>query len=150
MTTESNKALIQRHYDAFNAGDLDAFAATFTEDAINHSAIPQAQGRQGARHIASKLRVAFPDMHFTIDDVIAEGDRVVCRLTVTGTNEGALDFVKLKLPATGKRFRTTHIHVFRIAGGAIAERWAERDDLGQLQQLGLMPALVTPATEVRA
>jgi steroid delta-isomerase-like uncharacterized protein len=138
MTTESNKSLIKRHFDAFNAGDLDAFAATMSEDSINHAAIPQAQGRQGARVIATKLRAAFSDLHFTVDDAIGEGDRVVCRLTVTGTHDGLLDFVKRKLPATGKRFRTTHIHVFRIADGAIAERWAERDDLGMLQQLGVL------------
>jgi steroid delta-isomerase-like uncharacterized protein len=149
MSTEANKALIKRHFDAFNAGDLEAFAATFTEDSINHAAIPQAQGRQGARTIATKLRAAFPDMQMSVDDAIAEGDRVVCRLTVTGTHEGALDFVKLKLPATGKRIRTTHIHVFRIASGAIAERWAERDDVAMLRQLGVM-STVAAAAEVRS
>jgi steroid delta-isomerase-like uncharacterized protein len=149
MSTESNKALIRRHYDTLNEGDLDGFAATMAEDAINHAAVPQAQGRQGARAIATKLRRAFPDLRLTVDETIAEGDRVVCRVTVTGTHQGALDFVKIQLPATGKRFRTTHIHVFRIADGAIAERWAERDDVGMLQQLGVMPPLATQPAEVR-
>jgi steroid delta-isomerase-like uncharacterized protein len=139
MSIDSNKALIRQHFDAFNDGDLEGFASTLAEDLVNHAAIPQAQGRQGGRTIATKLRRAFPDMRMTVDDTIAEGDRVVCRLTVTGTHEGALEFVKFPLPATGKRFRTTSIHVFRIANGTIAERWAERDDLGWLQQLGAMP-----------
>jgi steroid delta-isomerase-like uncharacterized protein len=149
MSIDSNKALIRQHYETFNAGDLDGFAATIAEDSVNHAAIPQAQGRHGARSIATKLRRSFPDMRMTVDDTIAEGDRVVCRVTVTGTHEGALDFVKLQLPATGKRFRTTHIHVFRIANGSIAERWAERDEVGMLQQLGVMPPLVTLPAEVR-
>jgi steroid delta-isomerase-like uncharacterized protein len=148
MSIESNKALIQRHYDAFNAGDLTGFAATMAEDSVNHAAIPQAQGRRGAHSIATKLRHAFPDMRMTVDDTVAESDRVVCRVTVTGTHEGPLDFVKMQLPATGKRFRTTHIHVFRVTNGEITERWAERDDVGMLQQLGVMQSLITQSKEV--
>jgi steroid delta-isomerase-like uncharacterized protein len=140
MTT--NKELIARHFEAFNAGDIDGFVGTMAEDSVNHAAIPQAQGREGARTIVSKLRAAFPDMRMTVDDVIAEGDKVVCRVTVTGTNKGPLDFVKIKLPATGKTFRATHIHVFRVANGKIAERWAERDDVAMMQQLGVFPTIL--------
>jgi predicted ester cyclase len=147
MSIDSNKDLIVRQFEAFNAGDIDGFAEGIAEDAVNHAAIPQAQGRAGARSIATKLRCAFPDMHITVDDVVAEGDKIVCRLTATGTHEGRLDFVKFQLPATGKRFRVTHIHVFRIAGGKVVEHWAERDDLGLLQQLGVMPSLVGARTE---
>jgi steroid delta-isomerase-like uncharacterized protein len=149
MGNDTNKALVQQHIDAFNGGDMAAFARTVAEDAVNHAAIPQAQGRRGALSIVEKLRRAFPDMRMAVDDMIAERDRVVCRLTVTGTHTGALDFAKLPLPATGRRFRTTHIHVFRIVDGVIVERWAERDDLGMLQQLGLMPPLVARAAEVQ-
>jgi steroid delta-isomerase-like uncharacterized protein len=140
MSTQSNKELIARHFEAFNAGDVDRLASLMSEDVVNHAAVPQAQGREGARSIVKKLRAAFPDLRMTVDDVIAEGDKVVCRVTVTGTHEGALDFVKIKLPATGKSFRTTHIHVFRIADGKIAERWAERDEVSMLQQLGVFPS----------
>ena len=147
MDTNANKALVQRHFDALNAGDIDGFAATMAEDAINHAAVPQAQGRAGGRSIASKLRRAFPDMRVTVDDTIAEGDRVVCRVTVTGTHQGPLDFVKFPLAPTGKRFRTTHIHVFRVAGGAIVEHWAERDAVGMLQQLGVMPPVIGQGAE---
>jgi steroid delta-isomerase-like uncharacterized protein len=149
MRNDTNKALVRKHFDAFNSGDLEAFALTVAEDSVNHAAIPQAQGRRGALSIVEKLRRAFPDMRMAVDDMIAEGDRVVCRLTVTGTHTGPLDFAKFPLPATGKHFRTTHIHVFRLADGVIAERWAERDDLGMLQQLGVMPPLVAHAQEVR-
>jgi steroid delta-isomerase-like uncharacterized protein len=142
MSTQSNKELVARHFAAFNAGDISEFADTLAEDAVNHAAIPQAQGREGARSIVTKLRAAFPDMRMSVDDVIAEGDKVVCRVTVTGTNQGPLDFAKLKLPATNKSFRATHIHVFRIANGKIAERWAERDDVAMMQQLGILPTLL--------
>jgi steroid delta-isomerase-like uncharacterized protein len=147
MSTQANKDLIARHFEAFNAGDDDRFADTMAEDSVNHAAIPQAQGREGARTIVAKLRAAFPDMRMVVDDVIAEGDKVVCRVTVTGTNSGTLDFVKVKLPATGKTFRATHIHVFRIANGKIAERWAERDDVAMMQQLGVFPTILDARKE---
>jgi steroid delta-isomerase-like uncharacterized protein len=150
MSTESNKRLVADYFERFNAGDIEGAESAVAEDLVNHAAIPQAQGRAGARSIVTKLRAAFPDLRMTVDDTIAEGDKVVCRVTVTGTHEGALDFVKVKLPPTGKKFRTTHIHVFRIANGTIVERWAERDDLGMLQQLGFMPSLLKPSPEVRS
>jgi len=137
MSIESNKAVVSAHFEKFNAGDLDGCVALIAEDVVNHSAIPEAQGRRGARGIVGKLRAAFPDMHLAVEDMIAEGDRVVCRLTVTGTHEGDLDFVKRPLPATGKRFRTSSVHMFRIAGGAIVERWVLRDDITMYRQLGV-------------
>jgi steroid delta-isomerase-like uncharacterized protein len=140
MDIESNKRLVAKHVDRFNARDVDGFAATFAEDARNHAAIPEAQGRAGARRIMEKLLRAFPDMQMKVEDMVAEGDRVVCRLTVTGTHDGPLEFTRMPLPPTGKPFRTGHIHVFRVDAGQIVERWAERDDIGMLQQLGLFPA----------
>lgn len=141
MITETHRQLVREHIRAFNQGDIEAFVATMSVGAVNHTAIPEAQGRDGARVIAKKLRAAFPDMTMTIDDMICEGSKVACRLTVTGTNTGALEFVRRPLPATGRAFTTTHIHVFRIEDGLIVERWAERDDLGMLQQLGLLASL---------
>jgi steroid delta-isomerase-like uncharacterized protein len=152
MSTETTKRIVREHYDRFNARDLDGLAALASEDCVNHSAIPQAQGRAGMRSIVEKLWRAFPDQKMTVDDIIAEGDKVVCRVTVTGTHTGKLDFVKLQLPPTGKPFKTTSIHIFRIADGRIVERWAERDDVGMMQQLGLMPQLlhVKPEADARA
>jgi steroid delta-isomerase-like uncharacterized protein len=144
MSTETNKRIVREYLDRSNARDFDGLAALCAEDLVNHAAIPQAQGRAGMRSILEKLWRAFPDQQMTCDDVIAEGDKVVCRVTVTGTHTGPLDFAKMQLPPTGKRFRTTHIHVLRLEGGRIVERWAERDDLGMLQQLGLMPERLQP------
>ncbi len=139
MSIETNKALVVQQFEAFNAGDIDGFANVMAEDAVNHAAVPQSQGRSGARAIATKLRRAFPDMKMVLEDVIAEGSKVVCRVTVTGTHEGPLEFVKFPLPPTGKSFRATHIHVYRVESGKIAEHWAERDDLAMLRQLGVLP-----------
>jgi steroid delta-isomerase-like uncharacterized protein len=147
MSTQSNKDLIAQHFEAFNAGDVDRFASTLAEDAVNHSALPHVQGREGARSVFTKMRAAFPDMRMTVEDVIAEGDRVVCRLTVTGTHQGELDFVKMKLAATGKSIRLTHIHAFRVANGKIVERWVERDGVVLLQQLGALPPVLDTRKE---
>lgn len=150
MSIEANKSLIRKYFEAMNAGDLETLAALMAEDCVNHAAIPQAQGREGGLTIARKLRRAFPDLRMTIEDVVAEADRVMCRLVVTGTHDGPLEFVKLPLPATGKSFRVSHIHVFRIANDQIVERWAERDEVGMLRQLGVMPELALPRAEVRS
>jgi predicted ester cyclase len=83
------------------------------------------------------LRRAFPDAHATIEDLSAEGDTVVARLTYTGTHQGAL----FGLAPTGTSVTTTGMHLFRFAHGQLVEAWANRDDLGVLQQLGAIPAL---------
>jgi len=80
---------------------------------------------------------AMPDYNVSIDDLIAEGDRVAARFTMRGTHTGA-DF--LGLPASGRKINVTGISIFRIADGKIAEHWANEDALGLLQQLGAMPA----------
>jgi predicted ester cyclase len=79
---------------------------------------------------------AFPDFRYTIDDEIVEGDRIVNRLTATGTQERAF----LGVPATGKRATWGEIHMGRIRGGKFVDHWAQIDNLGMLQQLGVIPA----------
>lgn len=120
MSIESNKALVLAHIEKFNTGDLDGCVALVAEDLVNHAATPEAQGRRGARGIVGKLRAAFPDMNLAIEDVIAEGDRVACRLKVTSTH-----------------FRSSSVHMFRIAGGVIVERWAIGDDISMYRQRGI-------------
>lgn len=77
---------------------------------------------------------AFPDFHATIEDMVAEGDKVVVRVTATGTHQG--DF--MGIPATGKPFKYQEIHIARIADGKMAEHWGVEDTLGMLQQLGVV------------
>jgi predicted ester cyclase len=82
------------------------------------------------------LRAAFPDLHYTLGDVIAEGDRVVQHATARGTMKG--DF--LGIPATNKSAAWAEIHILRLKDGQIVEHWGSVDQLGMLQQLGLAPA----------
>jgi steroid delta-isomerase-like uncharacterized protein len=78
---------------------------------------------------------AFPDLHWTIEDAVAEGNKVVLRLTARGTHRGAFQGI----PPTGKQVTVTGIIISRLADGKIAEEWANRDVLGLLQQLGVVP-----------
>jgi steroid delta-isomerase-like uncharacterized protein len=140
MSTEENKAIVVQLYEeVFNKGDLDLADKLFASDAVNHDpqlppGIPN--GALGVKAIVTMLRSAFPDDHHTIEDLIAEGDKVVVRLTHTGTHQGSY----LGLAPTGKHITNTSIRIFRFAEGKFVEAWANRDDLGLLQQLGAIPA----------
>jgi steroid delta-isomerase-like uncharacterized protein len=140
MTTE-NKEIVRRCFQALNERDLDAAMRLHAADYVNHAAIAGAQDVAGARRIFEKLFVAMPDQRMTCEDLIAEGEKVVCRLTVEGTHTGPLAFANAPLPATNRSVRTEQIHVFRIAQGKIAEHWAGRDDIGMMRQLGFTPAV---------
>lgn len=136
---EANKAVARRYIDAINRHDIDGAAKLVADDLINHAAIPEAQGVAGFRVIMQKLFDAFPDHQLAVEDIIAESDRVVCRVSVRGTHTGPLQFARNPIPATGRAFATEHIHVLRIQGGKVAEHWAGRDDVGMLRQLGFLP-----------
>ena len=139
--TEQNKVLVRRYFDALNRHDIDAAAELLASDLVNHAAVPEAQGAAGFRVIMSKLLEAFPDQQVRCEDIIAEGDRVVCRVAVTGTNTGPLSFSRFPLPATGKSVATESIHVMRLEDGKVVEHWAGRDDIGMLRQLGHLPVV---------
>jgi len=140
MSTEVNKAtIVQLYEEVFNKGDLDLADKLIAPNAVNHD--PQLPpgvpgGPQGLKATVTMLRRAFPDDHHTIDDLVAEGDKVVVRLTHSGTHQGTF----LGLPSTGKHITQTSIHIFRFAEGKLVEAWANRDDLGLMQQLGAIPA----------
>jgi len=142
MGIEDNKDLAARMVAAIDRHDLDGALALVHPDLLNHSAIPEAQGAAGLRIILSKIYEAFPDMRWRCEDVIAEGDRVMCRITMTGTHTGPLRFVRLPLEATGRRVRSESVHLFRMESGKIVEHWAFRDDIGTMRQLGRLEAMV--------
>jgi steroid delta-isomerase-like uncharacterized protein len=142
-TTAKNKDLITRYLTALNAHDTAALEALTVPELVNHAAIAEAQGFSGMKRILEKLFKAMPDMTMTCEDLIAEGDRVVCRVRVRGTQTGPFEMVRASLPASGRETSTEQIHVFRIAGDKIVEHWAGRDDIGMLRQLGHLPASVT-------
>jgi len=138
---EQNKAVVRDFIERINAGDLEGGAAHVAEDLVNHAAIPSAQGRAGLVTIFTKLRVGFPDLKLTTQEMMTDGDKVIVRGKMTGTNSGPINMAVMPFPATGKSIEVDHIHIYRVAGGQIVEHWGARDDFGMLRQLGLLEKL---------
>jgi predicted ester cyclase len=154
MPEETNKHVIRRWLETMDRRAWDEAAACWAPDAINHASgrfgAHAPRGRESIKRVFEMLHIAFPDRRWQIEDMIAEGDRVACRMTVSGTfgavpplpdqrPPGSLgvEGTRLASPsASGKSYSVSHIHIFRIANGLIAEHWAARDDIGLLQQLG--------------
>ncbi len=136
MSTEANKTLARRVFEVvLNGRNLDLLDDLAAPDYIEHSPLPgQGTGIEGIRDRYTMLFNAF-DFQFTVDDVIAEGDKVVLRWTQTGTHVGPL----FGIPATGRSSRTTGIEIWRVESGKLAEHWDVVDVFGQFQQLGLLP-----------
>ena len=139
--TASNKATIRRFCDAMNSGDAETIAKTIDEVVEPHALIRtplpiQATGAQALTEVFARLRRVFPDLHVTVKDLIAEGDKVVARNSVAGTHQG--DY--MGLPPTGKSVAYDEIFVFRFVNGRIAETWGVVDVFSQMKQLGAIPA----------
>jgi steroid delta-isomerase-like uncharacterized protein len=135
-STEQDKALVRRFTEMVNRGDADALDEVVASDLVDHAAFPgQAGGLEGYKQSLAMSRVAFPDGWITIEDMIAEGDKVVTRYTSRGTHQGEF----LSMPPTGKTVAFTGVVIHRIAGGKIAEEWGTWDQLGLMQQLGAIP-----------
>ena len=140
---EANKALEHRVFDEiWNQGLLDVADEIFAPDAILHIGTDDMQGPEGFKQYVAGYRAAFPDIHWTVEDQVAEGDIVVTRLTGTGTHQGEL----MGIPATGLPVTATAIATVRIAGGKIQESWSSWDALGLMQQIGVMPPTYTDPT----
>ena len=121
-TPAANKALIRRVFEELiPAGDPAAMRAVMASDFLDHDPLPgQPPGAAGGEYVVTTMHTAHPDLRFSIDDLVAEGDRVTIRWRLHGTNTGPL----LGRPPTGKPVELAAIVIFRIADGRIAERWA--------------------------
>ena len=134
MSTE-NKAVVQQVYEAINANTLDSLDALIAVDLTDHSPAPGvAPGLAGTKQTLSMYHAVFSDLRVTAEDIIADGDKVVVRLAVNGTNTGEF----MGLPPTGKQVTMNGIEMFRLADSKIVERWAEFDMMSLMQQLGAM------------
>jgi predicted ester cyclase len=122
MSTDANKALIREVFEkVIPAGDAAGLRDRMAPDWIDHDPLPgQPAGLDGAVYVVNTMHGAHPDLQFSIDDLVAEGDRVTIRWTLRGTNTGPL----LGRPPTGQPVELAAIVIFRIADGKIAERWA--------------------------
>ena len=137
MSTEDNKAVVRRFYEeVMNQRKRAVLDEVFDPNLVDHFAPPGTPGGlEGARQTLGMFLSAFPDLHFTVEDLIAEGDKVVARATMSGTQQGAF----MGIPPTGKRVTMTGIDINRFVGGKSVEHWVEMDTLGLMQQLGVIP-----------
>jgi steroid delta-isomerase-like uncharacterized protein len=139
MSAEQNKALVRRKVEeTFNRGDVSHFDEFMTPDFVEREVLPPGTppGREGVKQLTMMLRSAFPDFKATIEDIVAEGDKVVIRQTWTGTQTGEF----MGIPPTGKRVSFGVIDILRMAGGKCAEHWGQMDNMSLMQQLGVIPA----------
>ena len=135
MSIAENKAIVRRYQEIYNSNNVEALNDVVAEDLLTPRMMPgMPQGLEGAKKIHRGTLLGMPDWHTQIEDLIAEGDKVVARITRTGTHTG--DF--FGFPATGKKISFTGIYIVRIANGKIIEHWGEEDSVGLLQQLGAM------------
>jgi steroid delta-isomerase-like uncharacterized protein len=138
MSTEQNKALARRMVEEiFNRGNMSLIDEFLAPDFVEREELPPGipSDREGVTQLTAMLRSAFPDFKATIDDIIAEGDKVVIRQTWIGTHEGEF----MGIPPTGKSVSFEVIDIIRIAGGKFVEHWGLMDSMGMMQQLGAMP-----------
>jgi len=146
---EDNKALIQRYFEEFDAAAQDGRGASVLDefvapDFIDHSPSPGfTPDLEGLKQAYDHFLAASPDGYHIVEDMIAEGDKVMTRVSAYGTQTGEL----FGIPPTGKQLRMTGIAVHRIANGKIVEHWSELDNLGVMQQLGIVPTPEVPPPE---
>ncbi len=143
MSLEENKAIIRRVVEEmWNNENLEVIDELWAPNFVKHTSSGEIQEgidglRQRMQERNANWRTTFPDHHATIEDMIAEGDKVVIRCTWRATHSGNF----MGIPPTGKRVTGRLVHIYRIAGGKIEELWAMLDRLGMLEQLGLAPPL---------
>jgi predicted ester cyclase len=143
IDAETNRKVVRESWDAFNRGDMVAAAEEFwAEDTRNHG---RAVGRAGVLAVLKDIQTTFPDVRFTPVEFVAEGEWVSVRGMFSGTHQGVGRLpvnggMLVGVQPTGRHFEVQHIHMMQVRGGKIIDHYANRDDLGMLQQLGLLPA----------
>ena len=137
MTPEENKTIVNQFYDElFNKKNLDYIEEVTASEFVDHNPEPdQAPGVEGVKQVFSMFSNAFPDMSVNIDLQVAEGDYVASRITIKGTNTGEMR----GMPATNKQVTVTGVDIMRFQDGKCIERWGDFDQLGMMQQLGVIP-----------
>jgi len=136
--SDENKAVVQRMFDEIINAHSVSRAEDFYDPNFVHHTLPPPFSRDldGLKQYASEYFQACPDLHVTIDHMIAEGDWVTTHFTSHGTHQGEL----MGIPATGKEFTFSGVFTSRIVDGRFVEDWSYADDLGLLQQLGVAPS----------
>jgi predicted ester cyclase len=135
----ANKAAFQRFHDAANTGDIEVISKAIDEfvapDAVIRTPLPiDATGADALKQIWAMLLRIYPDIHLTVEDLIAEGDKVVGRTTVTGTHQGEF----MGVAPTGNSVTYNEMFIFRFADGRVVETWGVVDVYAQMKQLGVI------------
>jgi steroid delta-isomerase-like uncharacterized protein len=139
MSTEQNKAAMSRMVDEFfNKGNADAVDEFMAPDFVEHEVLPPGTppGAEGLKQLIGMIKTAFPDFHASVDDAIAEGDKVVLNMTWSGTHKGEF----MGIPPTGKHISFGVIDIIRVRDGKASEHWGIMDNMSMMQQLGAMAA----------
>jgi len=137
MSTEENRAATRRFWEEVNKKNLAVMDELIATNYVGHlSGVEDVHGPEELKQLFTTTFTAFPDFHVTIEDMIAEGDKVVVRVTETGTHKGEYQ----GMAPTGKRFTVSAISINRVEGGKSLETWQEADHLSLMQQLGVIPS----------
>jgi steroid delta-isomerase-like uncharacterized protein len=135
MSPEENKAIVRNYIQAvWNEGDMQTVDDVVVPDFVQHVGMVN-QGREGIHRFFAMVRAAFPDIRNTADEVLADGDKVYVRSTITGTHRGTF----FGVPPTGKAVNFTAMNIIRLHDGQLVENWGEQDLAGLMRQLGAMP-----------
>jgi steroid delta-isomerase-like uncharacterized protein len=144
---QENKVIVLRHWEeVVSKGKLDLIDEIFAPDFVAHEADQDIRGPEGVRQFILMLRAAFPDLQVTVEDVLAEGDKVVQRWSAHGSHQGEL----MGLAPSGKRISVAGITISRFEGGKVAEEWELYDMRGMMQQLGALPSSTEQQEEAAA
>jgi steroid delta-isomerase-like uncharacterized protein len=136
VSVEENKEVVRRWLEAWNTKDLNAAEVLLAPDYVRHDAnIPDIVGPQAQLQFIAVVLAAFPDVHFTMEQLVAEENLVVSRLIVRGTHQAEF----MGVPASDRQVNFQSVEIYRLSDAKIAEQWVVMDVLGLLQQLGAIP-----------
>jgi steroid delta-isomerase-like uncharacterized protein len=135
--SEENKAVVRKWVEAFNEGNLEAVDELLTDSYVRHDPnSPLVRGPEEEKQLIAMYRSAFPDLSFTVEDMVAEDDKVVTRVGISATHKGEL----FGIPPTEERLLFTAMEFYPLTEGRIDEQWVNVDTLGMMQQIGAIPA----------
>ena len=138
MSLEQNKSVVRRIYEElWDERKLDVADEVIAEGAVNYDTglVPQPFGPEQMKGTVRMVTAGFPDNRHKVEEMFAEGDAVIARVTLTGTHEGEF----MGIPATGRKIEVNEIHTYKLEGGKVVEHRVGRDDLGAMRQLGVIP-----------
>ena len=136
MSAEENKSIIRRLImEVWGNGDMTALDEIVSSDFIDHTTTGNVPRSENFKRLVIDFRSAFPDIQFTIEDMMAEGDKVIARWTASGTHKGEF----LGHTPKDNQISITGVHIYRLSNEKLVERWGNWDQLGLMQQIGLIP-----------